>query len=135
MSVLRGHMSEPLNEVENLKKIGLTVQVGSKRDAMDIIPDPMDSEFIFGIGTAGLTPFEFELVGKHEGDEIILHVDKSQIHGSFQHIQFPLPALSPEHNDLYFKFKIKSISQPENSEVISAMAAGTDCGDGCCGCH
>ena len=121
--------------VDNLKKIGLTVQAGSKRDHMDITTDAKVFDFIFGIGTEGLTPFEFELAGKHEGDVIVLQLDPSQIQDSFQHIQLPLPALSEQCGKLYFKFKIISISQPENREIVSAMAAVANCGDGCCGYH
>jgi len=128
-------MNESSDAVENLKKIGLTVQAGSKRDDMDIVSDPMVFELIFGIGTQGLTPFEFELADKRVGDVIILHLNRSQIQDSFQHIQLPPPALSGGCSELYFNFRIMSISSAENREIVSAMAAVANCGNGCCGNH
>ena len=128
-------MNESFDAVKNLKKIGLTVQAGSKRDDMNIVSDPIVFELIFGIGTEGLTPFEFELAGKGVGDVIILHLNRSQIQDSFQHIQLPPHALSGGCSELYFKFKIINISPAENREIVSAMAAVANCGNGCCGNH
>ena len=128
-------MNKTPDKVENLSKIGLSVQIGSKRDDMDIMPEPLDFEFIFGIGSAGLTPFEFELAGKCAGEEIILHVDSSQIRESFRHIQIPFPSISREHNELFFRFKITNLSRPEYKEIVSAMAVSAGCGCGCCGAH
>ena len=128
-------MNESFDAVKNLKKIGLTVQAGSKRDDMNIVSDLMVFELIFGIGTEGLTPFEFELAGKRVGDVIILHLNRSQIQDSFQHIHLPLPTLPEGCSELFFTFKITSVSPAEDREIVSAIAAVANCGDGCCGNH
>ena len=45
-----------------LKKVTLSLEAGRSPEAMDLTSQPLPFEFIFGLGTAGLTPFEVELV-------------------------------------------------------------------------
>ena len=65
-----------MNKVENLKKITLTFQAGTSPDNMNLIPRFPRFEFIFALGQEGMSPFEYELVNKTEGDEISLHIQK-----------------------------------------------------------
>jgi len=59
-----------MNKVENLKKITLSFQAGTSKDTMDLTPKYAEFDFIFAIGPDGMTPFEYELVDKAEGEEV-----------------------------------------------------------------
>jgi len=65
---LKGQIS--MNKVENLKKITLSFQAGTSKDTMDLTPKYAEFDFIFAIGPDGMTPFEYELVDKAEGEEV-----------------------------------------------------------------
>ena len=62
-----------MNKVENLKKITLTLQAGTSPDTMDLTLQYSSFEFIFALGQEGMSPFEYELLNKAEGDEVLLH--------------------------------------------------------------
>ena len=47
-----------------LKKITLSVEAGTAPDSMDLTPKSAHFEFIYGLGTSGLTPFEIQLADK-----------------------------------------------------------------------
>jgi hypothetical protein len=121
--------------VENLKKVKITVQAGSSPESMDISPEPVYFEFIFGLGTSGLTPFEFSLANKHRDDEVILHINLRDIPETFAHIDLPLFQDLPEMDSLYLKIRIVDIQPAAGRELIKAMAEMGGCGDGCCGNH
>ena len=122
--------------VENLKKVKITLQVGSSTESMDIAPEPVDFEFIFGLGTSGLTPFEFSLANKHCDDEVILHINLRDIPETFAHIDLPILHDLPETDSIYLKARIADIQPAAGRELIKAMAEVGGCGDGgCCGNH
>ena len=107
---------------------------------MDITPQPFQFEFIFGLGKEGLTPFEYELAGKREGDEVTLRLDQGDSHKTFEHLCQPFHHhLSEQPGSFYLKTQVVKVAQAENREVIKAMAGIGSCGDHCCGddscCH
>jgi len=61
-----------MNTVENLKKITLSFQAGSSPEVMDLTPKYPQFEFIFALGQEGMSPFEYELVNKTEGEEVLI---------------------------------------------------------------
>ena len=73
-----------MNKVENLKKIGLSIQAGTSPDTMELAPTHPEIEFIFGLGPEGMTPFEFKLVGKAKGESVLLHLKKENFHSFFE---------------------------------------------------
>lgn len=124
-----------MTKVENLKKITLTLQAGTSKENMDLRLSNSEFEFLFGIGLTGMTPFEYELVDKEEGDEILLRVQKDSVQVFFEHLHPPIMNLFEERKDLYLKVKIEKIIPAESREVVKTMAELTAHGHGCdCGC-
>jgi hypothetical protein len=120
-------------KIEVLKKIILSVEAGTAPDSMDLTPQPSQFEFIYGLGTSGLTPFEIQLADKTVGEEVQLHMSREDIPQVFQHLVF-FPLNLPEHADsFYLKLKIKSVLQADQREVIKALAEIANCEDHCCG--
>ena len=129
-----------MNKVANLKKITLSIQAGKMQDTMNLTPKHPEIEFIFGLGPEGMTPFEYELVGKAEGESVLLHLKKEDIFSFFEHLNPPLKDLFDDGDDVYLQVKIEAVTPAENREIVKAMAdmsahggAGCDCGCGCGG--
>jgi hypothetical protein len=120
-------------KIEVLKKIILSVEAGTAPDSMDLTPQPAQFEFIYGLGTSGLTPFEIQLADKTVGQEVQLHLSREDIPQVFQHLAF-FPLNLPENADsFYLKLKIKSVLHADQREVIKALAEIANCEDYCCG--
>ena len=126
-----------MNKVGNLKKITLSIQAGTSQDTMNLTPKYPGLEFIFGLGSAGMTPFEYELVDKVEGQSVLIHLKKEGLHSFFEHLNPPLIDLFDVRNKIYLKVKIDAVAPAENREIVKALAtkaahggAGCDCGCG-----
>jgi hypothetical protein len=127
-----------MNKAENLRKITLTFQAGTTSDNMDLPLKHPEIEFIFGLAPEGMTPFEYELVDKTEGEEILLHLKKDDCNEFFEHLSSLFWDLFKERDELYLKAKIAAVADAENREIVRAMAdraahggGGCDCGCGC----
>ena len=127
-----------MNKVENLKKITISIQAGMSQDAMDLTPKYPEIEFIFGLGPQGMTPFEYELADRTEGESVLLHLTKEAFHRFFEHLNPPLMDLFDGRSAVYLKVNIDGVTPAENREIVKAMAdmsahggAGCDCGCGC----
>ena len=131
-----------MNKVENLKKITLSFQAGTSPDTMDLIPKYPRFEFIFALGPEGMSPFEYELVDKSEGDEVLLHINKQTFYTFFEHLNPPIGDLLDGRDDIFLNAKIAAIAAADNRDIVKALAektshggGGCDCGGGCgCGC-
>ena len=131
-----------MNKVANLKKVTLAFEAGTSADTMDLIPLFPRFEFIFALGQEGMSPFEYELVNKAEGDEILLHIQKQTFYTFFEHLNPPIRDLFGDREGFYLKAKIAAIAAAENRDVVKALAemtahggGGCDCGGSCgCGC-
>lgn len=121
------------DRIENLKKVGLSTEAGTSPERMDLTPNPLDWEFIFGIGQEGLTPFEYELAGKGEGDEVIVRLEKGRVDALFGHLCRNLPPLGASSGTLFIKSRVTRVAPAESREVVRAMAESAACGEGCCG--
>ena len=129
-----------MNKVENLKKIALSIQAGTLQDTMNLIPKYPNIGFIFGLGAEGMTPFEYELAEKVEGENILIHLRKEDFYCFFEHLNPPLMDLFDRREDVYLKVNIDAVTPAENREIVKAMAAkaahggaGCDCDCGCGG--
>ncbi|MGD9413493.1 MAG: hypothetical protein PVJ18_01015 [Desulfobacterales bacterium] len=126
-----------MNKVENLKKVKLSMEAGTTAEHMNLIPQALEFEFIFGIGPAGMCPFEYQLVNKNKDDIVTLHLRKEEAHHFFGHLHLPLPNLLDKNNSVFLKIAILKIEQPDSKEVVKALAesaahsGGCDCGCGC----
>jgi hypothetical protein len=126
-------MNEQQQTIGPLKKIRLLFEVGTGPDQTDLTAEPIPFEFIFGAGSQGLSPFEFEIAGKKEGDNLSLRTRPEEVSGLFQHLLVPLFPI-PEGTRIFFlKVKIAKVSEADPKEVIKAMAEAAECGDHCCG--
>jgi len=124
-----------MTKVENLKKITLALQAGTSPGAMDIAIKYPEFEFIFGLAPEGMTPFEYELLEKSEGQEILLHLKKGTHKRFFEHLTPSLWDLFDHREEVYLKAKITAVVKAENREIVKAMAEMTAHGGGCdCGC-
>jgi len=127
-----------MTKVENLKKITLSYQAGTSRGALDLTPRCPEISFIFGLAPEGMTPFEFELVEKVEGDNLLIHLEKNSLTRFFEHLTPPIYDLFDGRDEIYLNVKILDVSTAENREIVKAMAdmtahggGGCDCGCGC----
>jgi hypothetical protein len=121
-------------KIENLSKILLSIHAGTMPDTSDLSPEPIKFDFIFGLGTAGLTPFEYELSEKSEGDELSLQIRAEDIPQIFEHLRIPLPPIADPGGYYHLKIRIDSVAKTCASEVVKAMAELAGCGGDECGC-
>ncbi|MGD2100146.1 MAG: hypothetical protein PVG35_21440 [Desulfobacterales bacterium] len=124
-----------MKKIENLKKVRLILEAGKTAKKMDLTPQALEFEFIFGIGPAGMCPFEYQLVNKKEGDRVLLHLKRDEIHLFLGHLQLPVIHLLEANNSFYLKAKVAKIEQPDSKEMVKALAELTSHpGDCSCGC-
>lgn len=121
-----------MEKIDFLKKITLSFEAGSTSDNMNLTSSSQ-FEFIYGLGTGGLTPLEFQLADKCVGDEIRLHITREEMPHFFQHLT-PPPLNLPEHLDAFYaKLQVIKVVKADEREVIKAMADMSNCDDHCCG--
>ena len=121
-----------MEKIGPLKKVTLSMEAGTTQESMDLIFRPSLFEFIYGLGTKGLSPIEFHLADKTIGDEVRLQIEGKQISQAFQHL-IPPPIKIPEDADgLHLRLRVVEITPAEQREVIKALAEIAKCDD-CCG--
>ena len=121
--------------IENLNRITLQLKAGRTADTMDITDSEVGCEFIYGLGTGGLTEFEYALADMHLGESIQLHIQTQQIEKFFGHIHLPVFYNVGELSSFYLNVRIQDLRKAAPREVIKAMAAIAGCGCSCCGDH
>jgi len=125
-------MNEKQDRIDALKKVRLLLRAGTAPDCADLIDQPFPFEFIFGLGSDGFTPFEYEFVGKSPGEILTMVVDRLTIPTTFGHLSCDLPAL-PEDTDVYhLKVEIAHVVAATAAEIVKALAKKGRCGAGCC---
>ena len=124
-----------MEKVKSLKKIMLKLEAGTSPENMDLELDNGQFEFIFGLGPEGMSPFEYELVEKTEGQEVLLQLQSEILPAFFEHLNLPIINLFKERDEIFLNVKIQKISPADHREVVKAMADMTAHGHGCdCGC-
>jgi len=123
-----------------MKKLGMTVSnltagAGGRYEA------PASLDFIYGIGTEGLSQFEQAISGLKPGDSIEIEINASQVRSYFgpqsralcRSIDIKKPA-----ETVSLSFTLQSCETVEPKEIVTAMAeqlkeggCGSDCGCGC----
>lgn len=101
--------------------------------SMNMTPEPLTFDFIYGIGSGGLSPLEIKLSGKREGDEVLIPMTVEEVPAFFQHLLPPPLNLRDQGAGFTLKARIESVSEPDPREVIRAMAEAAECGSDCCG--
>ena len=127
--------------VEYLKKVDLRIEAGNEPGRWNLTPEPRVLTFVCGTASAGLCPFEYELIGKSPGERVALEIPASRLPETMAHLLRPLrgllegAALPPV---LSLEITIAAVSDPDPREVIRAMAEAANqegCGADCdCGC-
>ena len=126
-----------MNTVENLTKVYLQIEAGTTAGSMDLTQTALEYEFIFGIGSGGMCPFEYQLVDRVAGEKIGIQIKKEESYPLFEHLRPPILDLFEKQERIYLQIEILRIEKPENTEVIKALSEMTshhhncDCGCGC----
>lgn len=123
-----------MNTIESLMKVNLTFTAATSPEKKEIPLDHTRYEFVFGIGSGGLTPFEYELAGKTVGDHIDLHLRDSQMQTFFGHLYPPVVGLFLDHPELFLTARINAVETAQGREIIKAMAEMTAHSEGSCSC-
>jgi len=126
-------MIESPDRIEPLKKVVLSMVVGTTPGHMDLTPQPFRFEFIHGLGTTGLSPFEQMLVDKKPGDKLSMRISLEEQRQFLGHLSFP-PILFPaDLKVLHLNVRVDSVHDATGREVVQGLAQVAECGDGCCG--
>ncbi len=123
---------EHASTVKPLHAIRLAVLAGSRPGGGELTPEPLDLEFIFGLGVQGLTPFESLLEGMPLGGEKALELRRAVVPMTFMNLTPHFIELADRQDPLYLTVKIAGIRPADGREVIRAMARMAECGDDCC---
>ena len=128
-------MNEQKEKIALLKKVHLSLEAGNSLDSMDLTPSPIRFDFIFGLGSGGLTPFEYELAEREVGETFALAVPKGRIPDMFGHLWPYLPSFPGDVETLYLKVHLIGLSSADQREIIKALAESAESGDPICdGC-
>ena len=128
-------------QVDYLKKVHLKLEAGAEAGRWDLTPEPRPLTFICGTASAGMCPFEYQLIGKSAGERLELSIPASRLAETMAHLLIPLRtalegAIIPPV--LALAATVEKVSEPAPREVIRAMAEATNaegCGVDCdCGC-
>ncbi len=121
-----------MQQINPMKKVRLIIKASSPNATGSEIVS-QDYEFIYGIGTCGLSSLEKALASKSVGDTI--QIDSENWLDLFGHLPQPDMKRLPAGQKWEVEVCVHSVSHAENREVIQALASMTGCGGGCgCGC-
>jgi hypothetical protein len=125
--------------IQLLKKVVLSLMAGSKSEKFNFTGSPVVLEFIYGVASDGLCPFESALNDKQEGDKLILNVPAADAYEFFGHIFQSLRQvlglqIMPEM--IYLKIEVTAVIDADNREVVQSLAKALVHGScvGSCGC-
>lgn len=128
--------------IQVLKKVTLSLIAGSagiQPEKINLTGPPVPFEFIYGVASDGLCPFENALHDKREGESLNVTVSTSEAHEFFGHHFVPLRQALGLHimpATITLKVEVTAINDAENREIVQSLAkAGSGCGGSCgCGC-
>jgi hypothetical protein len=90
-------------------------------------------EFVYGIGFAGVTEFEYILKDKIIGDEISLHIKHDKLQQVFGHLLRYIKPLVDKKDNIDLKIKVSDIKKSSKKDIVKTilMTAPRGCGYGC----
>ncbi len=91
-------------------------------------------EFVFGIGTEGMSAFEQALEGKSEGEKLSVSVGYHNMHTYFEHLLCPLMEAIEINPPFDLDIEIRSVTAVSDRELVKALAQKSGGCDGDCGC-
>jgi hypothetical protein len=127
--------------IQPLKKVNLAILAGNEPGKFTLTPSPVVFEFLYGIGTEGLEPFELALSDKCPGESLTLTVAAGEAPVFFGHFLGLIRHLFGLHifpSTLFLHMTVKAVADADNREVVQALARSAGhggCGGSCdCGC-
>lgn len=126
--------TEEKNRIETLKKVTVTCKAGTSPGGDDLASGSESFDFVYGLATDGLTPFEFKLGGRSAGDRVEFAVPAKDVCKTFRHLTIPGLVEPGPNDDVHFSFFIESVDAADSREVVKAMAELSACGGGSCDC-
>ncbi|MFH0784875.1 MAG: hypothetical protein V2B20_23370 [Pseudomonadota bacterium] len=127
--------------IQHLKKVKLAILAGNEAENYSLTPSPMFFEFLYGIGTEGLEPFEIAFSEKCSGESLALVLKAAEAPAFFGRFLGPVRHLLGLHSmppTLYLHMTVMAVNDAENREVVQALATSAGhggCGGSCdCGC-
>lgn len=121
-------------KISALKKVTFSFTAGTQMGQNDLNPESSTFDIIYGLGVEGLTPFEFQITDKSEGDSICLRLDSHEVCRTFQHITLP-HFNAPDANDpVFLQFQVEKVVEADSREIIKAMAEMSACSGDSCDC-
>jgi hypothetical protein len=117
--------------VQPLKKITLSVNASTQAEGNNSDNDSQTFQFIFGLGTDGLTPFEFLLSKQMQNHIFSLKLHPDDICQTFKHINVPHFDIPESAESIFFTFQMIKVEEADHREVIKAMAELSSCGGSC----
>jgi hypothetical protein len=89
-------------------------------------------EFVFGVGSQGLSPLEMALEGCREGEERLVPIPDEGPEALFGHLH-PPPLAPAKGAARGIRFVVERAEPAGEREVIRAMSEAAECGSDCCG--
>lgn len=131
-------MDTPAKAIGPLDKVHLIIKAVARlgNEAAETIET--QAALIYGIGTAGVTPFEKMLHAKSTGDQFSLPIEPGVDTVIFGHLQRTVAHAIRMAPPYTLHVTVASVAPAAPQEVVRAMAQSTGCGGGCdcgCGCH
>ena len=125
--------------VQPLKKVTLSLVAGNDSGKNNLTDSPVHFEFIYGLASGGLCPFEGALHDKAPGETLTLKIPTSDAQQYFGHLFLPLRQALGLHimpAMIHLQIEITAVKDAENREVVQYLAkASSGCGGSCgCGC-
>ncbi|MFO7714399.1 hypothetical protein [Desulfosarcina sp.] len=124
-------MSTPTHTIENLMKVSLNLAAGNAPTG-ETADTPFT--FIYGVGPAGITPFEKALFGRGVGESVTFDIAPGDYCTTVGHLELPLREQTGIAAPDSLRVTITAVVRAKDREVVRAMAAGGSCSDCGCGC-
>lgn len=127
--------------IQPLKKINLALLAGSDPGTYNLTDSSVALEFIYGVASDGLCPFESVLHDKLEGDTLLFDVgaaDAPEFFGHIFHALHQALGVSIMAEMRHLKVVVSAVIDADAREVVHSVAkalAHGGCGGSCgCGC-
>lgn len=128
-------MSKEETAVAHLHKVLLRIDVPARTGGSGPEGAPVPYDFVFGIGSEGLSPLEMALEGKRPGEEVQVEVPPEGPGALFGHLAPPPALVQPHPGPERLRVAVEQVERAEEREVVRAMSEAAACGSDCCGHH
>jgi hypothetical protein len=121
--------------ISSIEKVRLHLKAVPRLGNEKLASTESEAEFIYGIGSDGVSAFEKVLFGRKPGDQFALPVECGAECSCFGHLNLTVLHAVGMKPPYVLHVTILSVEPASDQEVIRAMAQAGGCGGGCdCGC-